>query len=327
METYCRSDAETLMNELSRQHKAFIFAIDYKGEKAYVEPICDIKTSECLFAFPGISNMDGLSPQSTKTPRWDVEIPDEADYQRSFNVVRRGLLAGNSYLVNLTCSVKVDTDISLRDICLRSDAPYRLWIRDKFVCFSPEMFIRSDGTTISSFPMKGTADANEPEADVKLMENAKEAAEHATIVDLIRNELSKVSSHVYVKRYRYMETLQTNRGPLLQTSSEICGTLSERYRQDAGTLIFSQLPAGSITGAPKKSTCSIIAEAENYDRCFYTGVMGWCDGKHIDSAVMIRFIDRETDGLHFKAGGGITAKSNWKDEYNEVINKIYVPIH
>lgn len=92
-------------------------------------------------------------------------------------------------------------------------------------------------------------------------------------------------------------------------------------------IIFRLLPAGSITGAPKPKTVEIIAQAEDYRRGFYTGIMGhYADGQ-LDSAVMIRFIEQENGQLHFKAGGGITAKSRWESEYNEVIQKIYVPIY
>ena len=159
------------------------------------------------------------------------------------------------------------------------------------------------------------------------MQNTKEAAEHATIVDLIRNDLSMVSEHVEVTSYRYIDRLQTNKGPILQTSSEICGTLPEDYTAHLGDIIFRLLPAGSITGAPKPKTVEIIAQAEDYRRGFYTGIMGhYADGQ-LDSAVMIRFIEQENGQLHFKAGGGITAKSRWESEYNEVIQKIYVPIY
>ena len=103
--------------------------------------------------------------------------------------------------------------------------------------------------------------------------------------------------------------------------------LPEDYTAHIGDILFRLLPAGSITGAPKPKTVEIIAEAEDYERGFYTGIMGhYADGQ-LDSAVMIRFIEQENGRLHFKAGGGITAKSRWESEYNEVIQKIYVPIY
>ena len=236
------------------------------------------------------------------------------------------MLAGNSYLANLTCRVGLQTNLSLLDLYHAANARYRLWMKDKLVCFSPETFVKISQGEISSFPMKGTAEDVSPLSAEKLLANEKEAAEHATIVDLIRNDLSMVASNVRVERYRYVERLNTHRGPLLQTSSEIKGRLMPHLTQRPGDVIFSQLPAGSITGAPKKKTIEIIAEAENYHRDFYTGVMGRWDNGELDSAVMIRFIDQHAGKLYFKAGGGITAKSNWKDEYHEVIEKVYAPI-
>ena len=197
--------------------------------------------------------------------------------------------------------------------------------------------------------MKGTLDASLPDAEKQLMEDRKEAAEHATIVDLIRNDLSRVAENVRVDKYRYIDVLHTNKGDILQTSSEISGSLPEDYRQHLGEILDAQLPAGSITGAPKDKTMQIIHETEGYDRGFYTGIMGIYDQGELNSAVMIRFIeeenspvDFEADGeknfkanegkepkesreLYFKAGGGITSKSDCRREYEEVIQKIYLP--
>ena len=219
------------------------------------------------------------------------------------------------------------TNLTLKDVFLHSHALYKLWLKDRFVCFSPEIFVCMEEGRIKSFPMKGTIDATLPHAESILLDDAKEAAEHATIVDLIRNDLSMVSEHVTVASYRYIDRLQTNKGPILQTSSEICGMLPGDYTKHLGDILFSLLPAGSITGAPKPRTMQIIAEAEGYERGFYTGVMGCYTDGRLDSAVMIRFIEQEDGQLYFKAGGGITAQSRWESEYNEVIQKIYVPIY
>jgi len=175
--------------------------------------------------------------------------------------------------------------------------------------------------------MKGTLDASLPSAVRQLMDDPKEAAEHATIVDLIRNDLSIVADRVSVSRYRYIDKLQTNRGTILQTSSEIQGTLPDNYRENLGHILFKLLPAGSITGAPKKKTMQIISEAETYERGFYTGVMGYFDGSSLDSAVMIRFVEQEGDRMYFKSGGGITCRSEVESEYHEMKQKVYVPIY
>ena len=89
--------------------------------------------------------------------------------------------------------------------------------------------------------------------------------------------------------------------------------------------MFKLLPACSITGAPKVKTCEIIREAEKYERGFFTGVFGIFDGVKLESAVMIRFIENTSNGLVYKSGGGITCFSNAKKEYQEMIDKVYIP--
>lgn len=314
------------MNNLAMQGVPFLFIIDYEGKHAMVEPESEVNANELRYCFNGKGNATQTAYPANKGIEWRIEPPTEAEYQHSFNIVRNAMLAGNSYLANLTCRIGLRTNLSLTDLYNAAEARYRLWMKDKLVCFSPETFVKIAQGEISSYPMKGTAEDLSPSSTEQLLANEKEAAEHATIVDLIRNDLSMVAYDVHVERYRYVERLNTHRGPLLQTSSEIRGRLMPHLMQRPGDVIFSQLPAGSITGAPKKKTVEIIAEAENYHRDFYTGVMGRWDNGELDSAVMIRFIDQCHGKLFFKAGGGITAKSNWKDEYHEVIEKVYAPI-
>ena len=323
---YNREEARQRMNNLAMQGVPFLFIIDYEGKRAVVEPENEVDANELRYCFNGKGNATQTAYPANKDIEWGIEPPTEAEYQHGFNIVRNAMLAGNSYLANLTCRVGLETNLSLLDIYNAAEARYRLWMKDKLVCFSPETFVKIAQGEISSYPMKGTAEDLSPSSAEQLLANEKEAAEHATIVDLIRNDLSMVANDVHVERYRYVERLNTHRGPLLQTSSEIRGRLMPHLMQRPGDVIFSQLPAGSITGAPKKKTVEVIAEAENYRRDFYTGVMGRWDNGELDSAVMIRFIDQCHGKLFFKAGGGITAKSNWKDEYHEVIEKVYAPI-
>ncbi len=259
---------------------------------------------------------------------WQPFAESFSSYQRSFNIVRQNILwLEIVFLTNLTCRTPVETNLTLKDIYYHSKAIYKLWIKDRFTVFSPEIFVRIHQGKISSYPMKGTIDASIPFAAQLLMNDPKETAEHATIVDLIRNDLSMVANRVSVSRYRYMDRLQTNRGAIFQTSSEIQGILPENYQEHLGDIIFRLLPAGSITGAPKKKTMQIIREAETYDRGFYTGIMGYSDGINLDSAVMIRFVEQEGEKMYFKSGGGITCQSDVENEYNEMKQKVYVPIY
>lgn len=270
-------------------------------------------------------NRENRKPENSGI-RWRPFPQSLEDYAVSFRKVKDAILSGNSYLANLTCSTPVETNLTLQDIFDRSAAPYKLWMKDRMVVFSPEIFVRTTGDFIYSYPMKGTIDASIPQAREKIRKDPKETAEHATIVDLIRNDLSQIATEVNVRRFRYIEEIPTHKGPLLQVSSEIEGKLPEGWRDRLGTLLFRLLPAGSVTGAPKKKTVEIIAGAETYARGFYTGVMGYFDGSRLDSAVMIRFLEQTPEGLFFKSGGGITSRSDLLSEYEEMKRKIYVPV-
>ncbi len=208
---------------------------------------------------------------------------------------------------------------------MMSSARYKLLYNNEFVVFSPEIFVQIKNGIISSYPMKGTIDASLKDAADIIINDTKEIAEHYTIVDLIRNDLNIVSKNVKVQQFRYIETISTNEKKLLQVSSEIIGKLPRNYNENIGNIIFKLLPAGSISGAPKKKTVEIINQVENYQRGYYTGVFGFFDGKNLDSGVMIRFIEKCKDGLIFKSGGGITYNSNPISEYQELIDKVYVP--
>ena len=319
------------INQLARQGDGFLFVINYLGTEAYIQKLSDVNSDECLYDFEGTSNTQEFSWQPQKLDKWQVFPPSFDEYKKSFEHVKNNILAGNSYLTNLTCQAKVECNLSLRDIFLQAKGKYKLllldpkFLHESFVCFSPETFIKIRGGRIYSYPMKGTIDATIPNAQQVLMEDRKEAAEHATIVDLIRNDLSRVATEVRVDRYRYVDVLHTNKGDILQTSSEISGKLSDDYQMHIGEILDAQLPAGSITGAPKDKTLKIISEAETYQRRFYTGIMGIYQGGELNSAVMIRFLEDGNNGRYFKAGGGITSQSDCRREYEEVIQKMYLP--
>lgn len=326
MTEHSREEAVALMNTYGTQRCPFLFVIDYEAHRAIVTPLSDINPGECLYDFDGLTNSVPPSRYDGKAA-WSLHTPNYDGYLRAFEAVKRAINAGDSYLVNLTCRMEVETDLSLRDLFHHTQARYRLWLRDRFTCFSPEIFVRINNGEISSFPMKGTIDASRPDALPQLMASHKEQAEHATIVDLIRNDLSQVARDVGVRRYRYNERIETCRGPIYQTSTEIAGQLPDDYPSHIGDIIWSMLPAGSITGAPKPSTCRIIRDAEGYSRGWYTGVAGYCDGTRLDGMVMIRYVEQDAEGrLWFKAGGGITSMSDPQDEYDEIITKAYAPL-
>ena len=328
MTHYTKTEARALMNRLGAEGKPFLFVINYEMDDCRILELADVDPRRLLYDFNGVGNMATAErPQLPTQIVWEKRPESFEHYSRAFDVVYRGLHRGDSFLTNLTGRTPIRTNLTLRDIALLSQAKYRLWLKDEFCALSPEIFVTIRDGRIASFPMKGTIDAALPDAEARILADPKEAAEHATIVDLIRNDLSMHACEVSVDRYRYIDRLTTNAGELLQVSSEIAGRLPDDYPARLGDILFDMLPAGSICGAPKKRTLEIIAEAEGRPRNFYTGVAGLFDGRNLDSGVLIRFIEQAPDGqLYFRSGGGITAKSDARSEYDELIQKIYVPI-
>ena len=323
-----KKEAIRKMNRYGKTGSPFFFLISFDASKCLVLPPSEVPEAELCYDFRGVSNAGkGEFSRLSKKIRWETCPEPFEIYQKSFEKVQQNLYAGNSFLVNLTCATPVRTNLSLEEVFALSDARYKLLLKHRFVCFSPETFVRIQNGCVYSYPMKGTIDASIPNARNILLQDEKEAAEHATITDLIRNDLSRISTDVTVVRYKYIDELHTHRGALLQMSSEIRGKLPDDYRNHLGDMFFSLLPAGSITGAPKKKTVEIIRQAETYRRDFYTGVAGFFDGTDLDSAVLIRFLELESDGsMLFKSGGGITFRSDARSEYEEMKEKVYVPI-
>jgi para-aminobenzoate synthetase component 1 len=148
-------------------------------------------------------------------------------------------------------------------------------------------------------------------------------AEHTMVVDLLRNDLGIIGKNVKVNKFRFIDKIKAGEKELLQVSSEIEATI-DNWQENWLNILQKMLPAGSISGTPKKKTLEIIKRVENYNRKFYTGIFGITDEKtFLDSAVIIRYIEK---GNIYKSGGGITIDSNVKEEYEELIKKVYIPI-
>jgi para-aminobenzoate synthetase component 1 len=311
------------MNELGAKGEPFVFIIDFDFEKPLIFKTSD--SSEILWKTPFSSN---YIPEKylSKEVQWYIHPIEFQEYKKAFIKVQHHIHNGDTYLLNLTMPTEIETNLCLEEIFHLSEAPYKIWLKNQFVCFSPEIFVRIKDGIISSYPMKGTIDASIENAEQLLLNDEKEIAEHNTIVDLIRNDLSTVATDVKVDDFRYIDRICTNKIDLLQISSHISGLLPENYRQSIGTILAKMLPAGSICGAPKPKTLEIISETESYKRGYYTGIFGVFDGKNLDSCVLIRYIEQDDQRLIFKSGGGITFLSDCQTEYNELIQKVYVPI-
>lgn len=325
----------TQLNRFGQQREPVLFLIDFLGEKPLLWPVQDVNPDIIQVCFNGVS-YPGVRPEANALPDgihpfcFDKSPVSFSDYQPRFDYVVEQIRLGNSFLVNLSMPTPIVTTLLPETLFQASQARYKVWLRHplagEFVCFSPESFVQIRGNRMASFPMKGTIDAGLPKAEQRILSDPKEAAEHATIVDLIRNDLSQIADKVWVERYRYLDRIDTGRGALLQVSSEIAGLLRADWPDFLGDMLNKLLPAGSISGAPKPKTLEIIRNAEGYERGYYTGICGVFDGQNLDTGVMIRFIGKQAGQLIFKSGGGITAQSNAHAEYKELIDKVYLPI-
>ena len=311
------------MNEAGRIGIPFLFGFDFELDEGFfiTNPL---QQSEILFDINGFKNC--VEEAKEEEEFHFSAFPENYNrYSQRFNHVMDGLQRGDTSLTNLTIKTPVETDLSLKEIFLCSKAMYRLYLPNRFVCFSPERFVRIEDGKIFSHPMKGTIDASIENAAEVILNDYKEKAEHQTMVGLTCDDISRVAIEVKVNRFRYIDKLETTNGSILQVSSEIEGTLPDNWTENIGTHFFELLPAGSILGAPKQATLAIIREAEQESRGYYTGVAGYFDGEKLDSCVLIRYIEQAEGNFFFRSGGGITINSKCEKEYAEAIRKVYLP--
>lgn len=306
------------LNQLGLIHEPFLVVADFRLEKTRVFLLNELKDADIEYSIGGAR--DGVTDGV-----FEKQPVDFAEYCKKFNIIQDEIKAGNTYLLNLTQPTNIKTQLSLKEIYDSASAKYKLRFEDQFVCFSPEKFISIEDNVIRTFPMKGTIDASFLNARELILADEKEMAEHVMVVDLLRNDISMVASNVRVERFRYIETVGAGERDLLQVSSEIRGDLDISWHGNIGTILKTLLPAGSISGAPKRKTVEIINKTEEYERGYFTGIFGVYDGTSFDSGVMIRFIEKTENGYIYKSGGGITADSIAKSEYEEMISKVYLP--
>lgn len=307
------------LSELVSAQVPCFFYTDFKGERLHCYTMDELSEEDIEFSFHSHLH-------SGNRPHKPHHIPvSEESYRQKFEAVQEHIRSGNTYLINLTQPTKIETPYTLHEIYTMAHAPYKLRVKDQFVCFSPEAFITIKENAIHTYPMKGTIDASVFNAESAILNDPKETAEHTMIVDLLRNDLGIVATNIRVENFRYLSTIEAGNKKLHQVSSHISGSLESGWRETAGEILQKLLPAGSISGTPKKKTVEIIEEVEGYSRGYFTGVFGYYDGETLYSAVAIRFIEKTENGLIYKSGGGITAESEPRSEYQEMIDKVYIP--
>lgn len=307
------------LSQLVSQGIPTFFYSDFKGDIFHCYTLDTLSEHDIEFSFHGKRSHTNLP----HTPQYNPL--DFEKFNEKFNQVQEHIHAGNTYLLNLTQPTPIVTNNTLSEIYTMAHAPYKLRVGERFVCFSPEAFITIEDNRIHTYPMKGTIDADIPDAIDKILNNPKELAEHTMIVDLLRNDLAIIANDICVEEFRYITTIETGNKRLHQVSSHISGELKKDWKETIGEKIQAILPAGSISGTPKKKTCELIEIIEGYQRGYFSGIFGYFDGNNLYSAVSIRYIEQTENGLVYKSGGGITADSTPQSEYQELLDKIYIP--
>ncbi len=307
------------INSLGYERRPFLFISDFLAQNIEVIPLDELEQHDIEFCI----DENYIYKKHVKVFRNKKEEFDS--YKIKFHEVIEHIKSGDTYLLNLTAQTKVESTLTLQEIYNCANAHYKLRYRDKFVCFSPEKFIQIKNSTIHTYPMKGTIDASIKDATFKILHNEKEMAEHTMVVDLLRNDLSIVAKEVKVEDFRYVQKIDSGEKKLLQVSSHISGNVGSDWHERIGDILKSLLPAGSISGTPKKSTLEIIQNVEGYERGHFSGIFGVYNGESFDSGVMIRFVEKTKDGYIYKSGGGITLDSDAKLEYDELLDKVYLP--
>lgn len=248
------------------------------------------------------------------------------EYLARFERIQQYLHAGDTYQVNFTDRIHgttASTPLAVYEYLLKQQpVPYAALVNrasGALLSFSPELFFRTSHRRITVRPMKGTWGrgrnlVEDREAAHRLVRDEKNRSEHVMIVDLLRNDLGRICEFgsIHVERLFHAERYKT----LFQMTSTISGTLLQDLPPSA---IFKSLfPSGSITGAPKRRTMEIIRELERHPRGIYTGSIGYFgpDGESCFN-VAIRTMEFSGPGFRFGVGGGITAGSDVKEEYEE----------
>ncbi len=273
----------------------------------------------------------GEQLESYSSTEWKPLV-SRNEYDDSVSRIRELIAAGDTYQVNytfpLTSSFNGDAFAWYRELCLAQGAQYSVYLdlgRYKVLCLSPELFFERRGNHAITRPMKGTVrrgrwPAEDRELAQWLANSAKDRAENVMIVDLLRNDLGKVSvpGSVRVSSLFDLERFET----VWQMTSTVESTL--RDGTSLVDVMRALFPCGSITGAPKIRTMQIIHELERFPRGLYTGAIGLLKpGGDCVFNVAIRtvVIDTETGVATFGVGGGVTIDSTAEREYEECLVK------
>ncbi len=254
-----------------------------------------------------------------------VRYPDQAEHERRVEVAKEHIRRGDIFQVVLSQRAVRETNVSALAVyrALRriNPSPYLFLLElgdMALVGSSPETHVKAEGSRASLNPIAGTTARGDGDAE-RLLTSEKDRAEHVMLVDLGRNDLSRVCVPGTVKVERFLEPERFSH--VTHLVSEVAGELADGVTPF--DLLRATFPAGTVSGAPKIRAMQIISELEGYRRGTYAGVVGYhVPGVALDTCIAIRTVRLQDGHAYLQAGGGIVADSNPTDEHQECLNKL-----
>jgi len=256
------------------------------------------------------------------------------EYIKKIKNIKKRIKMGDTYELNFCFdffndNTKINPENTFKKLNKLTESPMSVYYKDHHLhvlSSSPERFIKRNKKTIISQPIKGTKKRGKNiDEDVflinSLKNSIKEKSENHMIVDLVRNDFSRIAKKGSVK------VIELSKINTYKNIHQMVSTIEAQIENDMffSTILKSTFPMGSMTGAPKIKTMKIIDELEETSRGIYSGAIGYIDpNKNFDFNVVIRTIiyDDKLSKISVNVGSGITFKSDPKDEYEECLTKI-----
>jgi anthranilate synthase component I len=251
--------------------------------------------------------------------------PDREEHERRVRRAKEHIVAGDAFQIVLSQRATRRTDASAVSLyrALRrvNPSPYLFLLElgdVSLVGSSPETHVKLTGGQASLNPIAGTIAAGEGAAET-LLASEKDRAEHVMLVDLGRNDLSRVCRPGTVRVARFLEAEHYSH--VVHLVSEVVGEIQPG--RTTFDLLRATFPAGTVSGAPKVRAMQIISELEGYGRGTYAGVVGYAlPGGDLDTCIAIRTLVLREGVAYLQAGGGIVADSDPAEEHQECLNKL-----
>jgi anthranilate synthase component 1 len=264
-----------------------------------------------------------LSPAFRASPL--ERFPDQATYERAVRAAQEHIRIGDAFQIVLSQRAERPTSASALDLyrALRrvNPSPYLFLLELEGIALvgsSPETHVKIEDGRASLNPIAGTTEPGDGDA-ARLLASEKDRAEHVMLVDLGRNDLSRVCRPGTVRVERFLEPERFSH--VTHLVSEVVGQLAEDM--SPFDLLRATFPAGTVSGAPKVRAMQIISELEGHRRGTYAGAVGYAlPGGTLDTCIAIRTIVLADGVARLQAGAGIVADSDPAAEHRECLNKL-----